>query len=153
MSSPPWIENPPLLRFVAGFIIIIFFAVNGAEAFLLDDGGHILEHAAVSAEIDREVIRGGDPFLHQPGDPPALAGPAVLRAGERRGKAELGMSPRPGLQLVLIVEVPLRAESPKERCGTGTLLFEEGEQHRTDRSDAGACGDEEVVPRGVIAEA
>jgi len=47
-------------------IVVIFFAVDGAEALFLEQRCGVGDHRAVPTEIDGEMLDGCDPFFDQP---------------------------------------------------------------------------------------
>src|SRR2546426_5332314 len=101
---------------------VILLAIDRAQAFLLQDRRHVLDHALVPAEIDGEVLHGRNARLHQRGHATAFTGPAVLGTGQRGDEGEVRMGASQGLQLVLVVEVPLAAKAPVEGDRKSTRL-------------------------------
>src|SRR5205823_10621470 len=101
---------------IVGFagIVVILLAVDRTQSLCLEDVGDILEHAAVSAEIDGEIIDRLNLLGYVPRDPPDLSLPPVARAGERREKSELQIVVRQPLKFILVVDILLGAEPPVE---------------------------------------
>ena len=48
------------------FSVVVFFAVDWTEAFFLEQRCGVGDHGAAPAEIDGQILDGGNPFFDQP---------------------------------------------------------------------------------------
>ncbi len=56
------------LIFWRACVVVVFFSVNGAQAFFLEQGCGVGNHGTVPAEVDSETLDRNDPLLYQPQD-------------------------------------------------------------------------------------
>src|SRR5256885_8319055 len=116
-GSGQWV-SALIVSLVAG-IVIPFLSADGTQPLLIHDLRHVFEHPAVPAEVDSQILHGGDPFFDQLGHAADLATPSVLRAGQGRDGGEVRETVGQRRPLILIIENFLAAEAPEQRDRAG----------------------------------
>src|SRR5207244_12637128 len=99
---------------------------------------------------DGDVVHARNARLHLRGQASAFTGPAVLWTGQRGDEGEVRMGAGQGLQLVLVVEVPLAAKGPVECDRAGEPTLGQSVEHRAKGGDPRAGRHEQDVARGVV---
>src|SRR5207249_9080010 len=148
-SIPSRADQSHILR---GRGSVILLPIAGTQAFLLQDRRYVLDNAFVPAEIDREVLHGRNARLHQRGHSSAFTGPVVLGTGQRGHEGEVRMGASQGLQLVLVVEVPLTAKAPVEGDRAREPALGQSVEHRARGGDPRGGRDKPDAARGVVAQ-